>query len=134
MSYFQKLISADSTADAKAFVTLVMAGHFILTSFAVSIFTFFMIVYTPKGSVNKELVDLLKSIMEQDFWIIVSGFGFMGASEFGQAMVQRAVAKAQGPADIIAQPGSAITQTDTVNAKNVETVNSQNTNIAQQGE
>ncbi len=135
LNFFHRLASNQYKEDAKVVVMLVMAAHFIITSFLVSFFAFYLVLYTPKGMVNKELIDLLKGILEQDFWIIISGFGFISTVDFGQAMIQRAVAKASGPADVVVQNAEnvvtpAVTTAATVNTDNIETVNTNTTNVS----
>jgi len=131
--FWQRIVSSQYKEDAKVVVMVVMAAHFILTSFLATFFLFYLALYTAKGSINKDLLDLLGEILKNDFWIIIAGFGFISSVDFGQAMIQRAVAVAKGPADVIVQNAESMstsnTKAETVNAERVETVNTNTTNI-----
>ena len=94
--FLLNLLSSESTTSSKRFITLVIALHFVITSFLVSFFVFYLIIYTPKGTVNKDLIDTLMAIFEYDFYIIVSGLGFVTIDNMGAIMVERAKAKLGG--------------------------------------
>lgn len=129
LSYFQKLISTNNTADAKIFITLLMALHFILTAF---MFTFLIVglaLFAAKGSINKDLIDLMDSILKNDMVIIGSGLGFISLDLAGQMWVERVKAKAQGPGDVTVEDGGKVVQAEKANIENAETVNSKNTSI-----
>lgn len=64
-----------------------------MASFATLFFAFFVLVYLPKGRVEPDLFNLLKDILEYDFYIILSGLGFITADNFGKMMVERVKAK-----------------------------------------
>ncbi len=131
LSWLQRLVSSQYKEDAKVMVMVVMAAHFIITSFLVTFFAFYLVLYTPKGAVNTTLIELLKNILENDFWIIVAGFGFISTVDFGQAMIQKAVATARGPAPITIENAEAVTSTtkaETVNTENIENVSTNTTN------
>lgn len=98
--YLGRVISSKDESSAKRLVTLLMAGHFIVTSFLVSFFVFYLIIYTPRGSVNKDLLGLLDKVLEQDFWVITAGLGFITAENFGNIMLERVKAKAQAITDV----------------------------------
>lgn len=125
LNYFQRLISTNNTADAKIFVTLIMALHFIITAFMVTFFLFGLAIFAAKGSVNKDLIDLLDKILQNDMIIIMSGLGFVTVDIIGQVWLERAKAKALGPSDIIKTETAVVEKADVVNSKNtsVEQVN-----------
>lgn len=94
-TFWKSIISAENTNSSKRLVTLIMAAHFIVTSFLVSFFVFYLIIYTPKGSVNKDLVALLEKILESDFYVILAGLGFITAENLGNIMLEKL--KTKGP-------------------------------------
>ena len=66
--------------------------HFIVASFVILFFSFYLIVSVPKGTVNIDLINLLKNVLEYDFYIILSGLGFITADNLGQMLLERAKA------------------------------------------
>lgn len=88
-SFFKKLLSTKSTESSKRFITLIIALHFILASFVILFFAFYLIIYTPKGVVNLNLLDLLKHVLEYDFYIILTGLGFITAEGFISMMIEK---------------------------------------------
>lgn len=95
-SFWRRIINSKDPDSAKRVVTLIMAAHFIATSFIVTFFAFYLIIYTPKGSVNKDLLVLLTTIMEQDFYIILAGLGIIGVENVANIMLEKAKAKVAG--------------------------------------
>ena len=94
--FWISVLSSKDPTSAKRIVTLIMAGHFIITSFLVSFFVFYLIIYTPRGSVNKDLLNLLASIIEQDFYIILAGLGIIGVENVANIMLEKAKATVAG--------------------------------------
>lgn len=88
-NYFRKLISSNDTASSKRFVTLVIAAHFIVASFVILFFTFYVILYMPKGKIEPQLLETLKQVLEYDFYIILSGLGFITVEGFTKLMIKR---------------------------------------------
>lgn len=106
------------------FVTLIITFHFILGSFLVLALFGFVALRPTKGDLEflKIITDTLKVIFEYDFYIIISGLSFIAVKDVGQAIVAKAQAKAQGPADTIIQDEA---------TNNIETANiNPNTNQA----
>lgn len=120
--FWKSILSSDSLASSKRLITLIMAAHFIVTSFLVSFFVFYLIIYTPKGSVNEDLVNLLDKILESDFYVILSGLGFITVENFGSMMLE----KARSKADANVKVGSPTA--DTINVETVNVDQSTNTN------
>lgn len=115
--FWQRIVSSQYKEDAKVVVMVVMAMHFIITSFLATFFLFYLALYTAKGSINKDLLDLLGEILKNDFWIIIAGFGFISSVDFGQAMIQRAAAIAKGPANITMENVEAFNTEQVTNIK-----------------
>ncbi len=69
--FWMGIISSKDTNSSKRLITLIIALHFIIASFVILFFAFYLIVYTPKGAVNIDLLNLLKNVLEYDFYIPV---------------------------------------------------------------
>ncbi len=82
--FFNKLLDTNTTKSSKRFVTLLISAHFILASFVVLFFAFYVIIWSPRGKTDKDLLDVLKLVLEYDFFIILAGLGFVT----GEGMVQ----------------------------------------------
>jgi O-antigen/teichoic acid export membrane protein len=95
-NFWRQIISSTDTASSKRLVTLIIALHFIVACFAVLFICFYVIFYLPKGRVEPELVGMLKQVLEYDFYIILSGLGFITIDNMGQIMLEKAKAKVAG--------------------------------------
>lgn len=93
-TYFRRLINENDPASLKRWVLLILSIHFMITSFLVSFFVFYLILFTPKGSVNKDLLDLLRAIFEYDFYIMVVGLGLVTTETLGHILIEKAKIKA----------------------------------------
>lgn len=78
--------------SVKRFIVLVVAANFILASFLLLFICFYVIFYTTKGKVDKDLLAALKDILYYDVIIITGGLGLVGIEGLGQALVERAKA------------------------------------------
>lgn len=114
--FWKAILSSDDNRSSKRLVTLIMAAHFIVTSFLVSFFVFYLIIYTPKGSVNKDLVSLLEKILESDFYVILAGLGFITAENLGTIVLEKAKSKAAANVEVGAPTADTI-NVDTVNVE-----------------
>lgn len=112
--FFKQILDGRNPTSAKRFITLLMAAHLIVTSFLVSFFTFYLILYVPKGSVNMTLISLLQNILDADLYIILAGLGIIGAENIGNILLEKAKAKANATIQ------TGIPQADNIN---VDTVN-----------
>jgi|SRR5882672_3999727 len=108
----KNLMNAENTASSKRFVTLVIALHFIIASFAVLFIAFYVIFYLPKGKIEPELLAMLKQVLEYDFYIILSGLGFITAVDFGRMLVERV--KTQVAGDIAIKSPAETVKVDTI--------------------
>lgn len=134
--FFIQLLDENNPKSVKRFVTMLVVCHFVVGSFLVLILFSLVSVRPTRGDIEflKIMTDTLKIIFQYDFYIILSGLGFMGAKDFGQAMIEKAKAAATAAGDIVVQSAGTVTGGDkttaeTVNADKVDTVNTQNTNI-----
>lgn len=94
--FWSQIISSKDTASSKRLVTLIISLHFIVASFVILFIAFYVIFYTTRGKVDPDLLGMLKDVLEYDFYIILSGLGFITADNLGQMMLERAKAKVAG--------------------------------------
>lgn len=91
--FWRSILSSKDAASSRRLITLIISFHFILASFAVLFVAFYVIFYIPKGQVDKDLLNLLKEVLQYDFYIIVSGLGFITADVAGHVLIEAAKAK-----------------------------------------
>jgi len=77
MGFWSRILDGNDSFSSKRLITLVVAAHFILSSFVILFFATYVILYMPKGKVDPELLNALKQVLEYDFYIILSGLGFV---------------------------------------------------------
>jgi len=75
--FWSSIIDADNTTSSKRLITLLISLHFILASFVILYLVCYVIMYLPKGRVEPVLLDALGKVLEYDFYIILSGLGFI---------------------------------------------------------
>lgn len=92
-------MSPSSHLSSKRLVTLIISLHFILASFSILFIAFYVIFYTTKGKVDKDLLEMLKDVLEYDFYIILSGLGFVTVDNIGQIIIERIKINALGKQD-----------------------------------
>lgn len=98
-NFWNNILSSKDTASSKRLVTLIISLHFIIASFTILFIAFYVIFYTTKGKVDEALLNMLKDVLEYDFYIIVSGLGFITADNFTQVMIERAKRKTSLPSE-----------------------------------
>lgn len=103
-NFWKQIISSKDTASSKRLITLIISLHFIVASFAILFIAFYVIFYLPKGKVETELLGLLKEVLEYDFYIILSGLGFITVDSMGSMMLERAKAKFTPPEPKVTEP------------------------------
>lgn len=91
--FWTKILSSTDSTSSKRLVTLIISLHFIVASFVILFIAFYVIFYTTKGKVDAALLGMLKDVLEYDFYIILSGLGFITAESLGKTLVERAKAK-----------------------------------------
>ena len=74
-----------------------MALHLIIASFMILFIAFYVIFYTTKGKVDTELLAMLKDVLEYDFYIVLSGLGFITADNTVKLITERSKAKIPNP-------------------------------------
>jgi hypothetical protein len=95
MKFWNKILSSKDPTSSKRLVTLIISAHFIIASFTILFIANYVIFYVPKGQIDKELLSLLKEVLEYDFYIILSGLGFITADGLVTVMGEKAKAQAQ---------------------------------------
>lgn len=113
-AYLKELLSSESPASSKRFVTLMMAFHLALTSIAATFFCFYLILFTPRGTVNLDLLKFLGDIVYYDVMIVLGGLGFVTAEGVITMFIERMKIKAAA---------NVATGTPTTETINVDTVN-----------
>jgi hypothetical protein len=76
-SFIKRILDSNDTASSKRFITLVIASHFIVASFAILFLVCYVVVALPKGKVDPQLMKALETILEYDFYIILAGLGII---------------------------------------------------------
>jgi len=93
-NFWKNILSSRSGLSSRRLITLIISLHFILASFSILFIAFYVIFYLPKGRVEPELLSLLKQVLEYDFYIIISGLGFISADGVTTVLIERAKARA----------------------------------------
>lgn len=91
-NFWKSILSSNNTTSSKRLITLIISFHFIIASFSILFIAFYVIFYLPKGKVEPQLLTLLKEVLEYDFYIILSGLGFITVDNMGQILLQKAKA------------------------------------------
>lgn len=106
----KRLMDRDDPLSIKRFIVLLVSANFIFASFLILFICFYVIFYTTRGKVDKDLLSALKDILYYDVLIITGGLGLVGVENLGQAMVERAKA-------------FAFDSSSTIRANSIENVN-----------
>ena len=77
MKFWRSIINAEDPTSSKRLITLLVSFHFILASFVILFLVCYVVMYLPKGRVEPTLLDSLGKVLEYDFYIILSGLGFI---------------------------------------------------------
>ena len=76
-SFWRNIIDSNNSSSSKRLITLLISLHFVLASFAILFLVCYVVMYLPKGRVEPTLLDSLGKVLEYDFYIILSGLGFI---------------------------------------------------------
>lgn len=87
--FFKAVIDGNNSTSSKRLVTLIISLHFILASFAILFISFYVVFYIPRGTVDEKLLSLLKEVLEYDFYIILSGLGFITADGLTSVLLKK---------------------------------------------
>ena len=87
--YLKDVISPSDTSSARKFITLIISIHFIFASFVILFFAFYVILWSPKGKTDVDLLNTLKIVLQYDFYIILSGLGFITSSDLVRVIISK---------------------------------------------
>lgn len=87
--YLHKLATVTDTSSLRKFVTLLITGIFLTAQVLIVFFCFYLILYTTKGQVDKDLLKILEVVLQYDFYILLSGLGFITSSDLVRVIVSR---------------------------------------------
>jgi hypothetical protein len=76
-SFLKRVLDSNDTTSSKRLITLIIALHFVVASFAILFLVCYIALVVPKGIIDATLISSLEKILEYDFYIIVSGLGFI---------------------------------------------------------
>lgn len=93
--FWKQVLSSNEPTSSKRLITLIISAHFIIASFVILFIAFYVIFYLPRGRVEISLLEMLKQVLEYDFYIILSGLGFITADNLGQMMIEKAKQKSE---------------------------------------
>lgn len=88
-SFLARILDSNDTASSKRFITLVIASHFVLASFAILFLVCYVVLVLPKGKVDPQLMAALQTILEYDFYIILAGLGIITSEGLLTILVKR---------------------------------------------
>jgi hypothetical protein len=88
-SFWGSILNANDTNSSKRLITLIISLHFILASFVILFLVCYVIMYLPKGKVEKDLLVALGNVLEYDFYIILSGLGFVTSEGLVKMIVSK---------------------------------------------
>ncbi len=115
-SFWKGILSSKDTNSSKRLVTLIIAAHFILASFAILIVALYTMFYLPKGKVDPLILNMLQDIIEKDFYIILAGLGFITIERAGDIYLEKAKSVARAKI-VTGVPDADTINVDTVNIK-----------------
>jgi len=89
--FWKDILDSRKTSSSKRLVTLIISLHFVLASFVILFLVLYVIMYLPKGKVEPELLNALKQVLEYDFYIILSGLGFVTSEGIVSMIVNKKI-------------------------------------------
>jgi hypothetical protein len=89
-SFIKRVLDSKETASSKRFITLVIAFHFVVSSFAILFLVCYVAMALPKGNVDPQLLASLHTILEYDFYIILAGLGIITSEGLISMIVNKA--------------------------------------------
>lgn len=92
-SFWKQILDSKNPSSSKRLVTLIISGLFIVSCFSILFVAFYVIFFLPRGKVDRDLLEALKQVLEYEFYIILSGLGFVTVDNMGQMMIERTKAK-----------------------------------------
>lgn len=91
--FLREVIDSNNPLSSKRLVTLIMAGQFILAGFLFMFYCFYVLFHPIKGQVEEHILESFMKILDDDFYIIVTGFGFITAEQAANVLTRKIEAK-----------------------------------------
>lgn len=91
--FWKRILSSKDPTSSKRLITIILSGVFIVAQVAIIFIAFYVIFYTTKGKVDKDLLQMLSTVLEYDFYIILSGLSFVTADNIAQVVLEKAKLK-----------------------------------------
>jgi hypothetical protein len=88
-TFWSRILDKNDPTSSKRLVTLVVALHFILSSFTILFLVCYIALVLPKGKIDAVLIGSFEKILEYDFYIIVSGLAFVTSEGLVQMIVSK---------------------------------------------
>ena len=88
-SFWARILDSKDSTSSKRLVTLVVALHFILSSFTILFLVCYIALVMPKGKIDAALLTSFEKILEYDFYIILSGLAFVTSEGLVQMIVSK---------------------------------------------
>ena len=97
-SFLSRVLDSKETASSKRLITLIIALHFVVASFAILFLVCYISLVLPKGIVDLTLLASLEKILQYDFYIILSGLGIITSEGLVSMIVNKGVSTIEPPA------------------------------------
>lgn len=88
-SFWSRILDRNDSTSSKRLVTLVVALHFILSSFTILFLVCYIALVMPRGKIDTVLISSFEKILEYDFYIIISGLAFVTSEGVVEMMVNK---------------------------------------------
>ena len=97
-SFLSRVLDSKETASSKRLITLIIALHFVVASFAILFLVCYIALVLPKGIVDLTLLTSLEKILQYDFYIILSGLGIITSEGLVSMILNKGVSTTEPPA------------------------------------
>jgi hypothetical protein len=75
--FWRRVLDSRDSTSSKRLVTLIVALHFIISSFTILFLVCYIALAMPKGKIDSVLLSSFERILEYDFYIILYGLAFV---------------------------------------------------------
>jgi hypothetical protein len=94
-SFWLSILDGNDSTSSKRLVTLIVALHFILSSFTILFLVCYIALVMPRGKIDSVLISSFEKILEYDFFIILSGLAFVTSESVVQMIIGKNKQKTQ---------------------------------------
>lgn len=94
--FWRKIMDGDDQKSSKRFITLIAAGIFFLTCLLILFFTFYLILYVPRGEVNVDLLNELSKTREDLFFIVAGGLSLITVEGLAKILIKKYTKPGEG--------------------------------------